>query len=144
MNTVVRQEFPWGWRISMFEPRLCVSKNDALELQYLDGYRRAMTQRQGAATNTYNQKVKAVRDLVCLCAKPIGRIDGLVDIRVSFNPSTSWDDDAGALVATWIVDGLTDAGLWTKDRRVLRWLSVRTVRDQVAPAIVVEIERVSS
>ena len=144
-DTVTRQETETGWRLCVYDPRCLLSKNDALELKFLDGYRVGGGRcPRGSGTNRYNAAVRRVREMFHMLAAPIGALAGLLDVRVSFHPRGAWDDDAGALMATWIVDGLTDAGLWKKDRRVLRWLSVRTVRDENAPPIVVEIERVPS
>jgi len=142
---MTRSETASGWRLTIDAQGLLVSKNDALEAKYLDGYRRGSGRcPQASSANAYNDKARAVRELVAMLAKPIGPVTGPVYVSIDFNPKTSWDDDAGAIMVTWIVDGLTDAGLWQKDRRVISWLTFRTVRDSAAPAIAVYIDRVPS
>jgi hypothetical protein len=120
------------------------STNDALEHKFLDGYRKGCkTARRDYFR--FAELASDIKELVVMAFRSVRLTDGLVDLRVIVRPHAEWDDDAGLINAKWVVDGLVLAGLWRKDRRVLRWVSVRTDRDHSLPAgIVVEIEGVPS
>lgn len=142
MNAIIRSETETGWRIFLPAPgRGLTSTNDALDEKFCDGFRKAKGARKDVFR--FNEIAREIRQLVMLAARHMSPIVGLVDVRVVVRPHREWDDDAGLLNAKWVVDGFVDAGIWRKDRRVIRWVSVRTdLSRNEEPGIAIEIERV--
>jgi hypothetical protein len=146
MNAIIRSEMEFGWRIFLPAPsRGLTSTNDALEQKFCDGFRKAGSKSTRKDVYRYNELAREIRQLVMLAANHMDPIRGLVDVKVTVCPHKEWDDDAGLINAKWVVDGFVDAGVWRKDRRVIRWVSVRTdLSREDDPGIVIEIERVPS
>lgn len=141
-----RERTGTGWTIFVPAPgRGLTSVNDALDEKFCDGWRKAKRKGDQDLVFKYNEIAREVRTVVTLACRPIGAIQGLMDLRFVVCPHKEWDDDAWLLIAKWCIDGMTDAGLWKKDRRAVREISGRIERSYLEPAgVTVEIVRVPS
>jgi hypothetical protein len=110
------------------DPKLMVSPNEARKLAFGDGFRKACSPGR-LVENRYNDHAATIRMLARAYCRNMQRPTGLVDMTVVVWPGRPWDDDAWHVLAKWAVDGMVDAGLWARDRRVIRWQHGRVQRD---------------
>jgi hypothetical protein len=111
------------------DSKLMISPNEARKLAFGDGFRKACS--PGRLTpNRYNDNAATVRMLARTYCRSMLQPTGLVDMTVVIWPHRPWDDDAWHVMAKWCVDGMVDAGLWTRDRRVIRWQHGRVQHDE--------------
>ena len=118
---------------TLFVPyRGLLSTNQALKLLRADGFRAGRWRLPGKRMREdYNNQARAMRDAVALSVRAVRwpQPREVVKLSVEFVGCDAWDDDAPLLSVKWIVDGLTDAGLWKKDRRVLTSVTLSVVRE---------------
>jgi hypothetical protein len=110
--------------------------NTALEMLRSDGFSAGTMSKYPRAQ--FNKHAAALRSAIAFKAKTQLRgvqLTEPVDLTIFFVLYPAWDDDAGLIAAKWVIDGLVTAGLCTRDRRVFRGVTVRTIREwQDAPA----------
>jgi len=107
--------------------------NEVLRRRFAEGVYYQRTRRYPrSAVADYG---RLVRDLFRLAAGPVGDMFAGAEVDLSWTLVTGavCDDDAWYILAKYALDGLTDAKLWPKDRRVIRRTSGQIFRADDVP-----------
>lgn len=107
--------------------------NKALEMWHGYAYsmgRAAAKGQRVVNTNMYNEHARVVRCCVRIAARAaaIAPLD-VCDLSFEWRGFDLWDADAGYLPGKWVTDGLRDAHVLRNDRRAIRFIQHRVIRE---------------
>lgn len=128
-GTGYRADLPIGAVLDVLAP------NKLLEEKFREGWRaceirfRARGMREPPGLHRVGDNVSALRTIAKVAFVGVGEL-GVCSLQFALVTDRALDDDAWIFLAKPVIDGMTDAGCWQKDRRRIINLSGFVFRDQ--------------
>ena len=111
-----------------------LAPNKVLEEQFRTGYRAAMCKRdkRKPPDDLYRVAtcVKVLRNIAAVAFATVGQLGAVCRVVFALSTPRALDDDGWLFLVKPVLDGMTDAGCWTKDRRVIPYLAGHVDREE--------------
>jgi hypothetical protein len=103
-----------------------LTPNQLMEGKFREGYRAAMCKRdrRPCPSDLYRVAacIKALRTFAAVAFATVGALGPVTRMIFELRTGRALDDDGWLFLVKPVLDGMTDAGCWPKDRRVLPYL----------------------